>query len=104
MSVPSKWEFPGGKKNEHESEEDCLRRELKEELNISIRIKQRFTSNIHHYNDISINLIAYIVIYTGGQIHLKEHEDARWFKKEELLDLNWAPADIPILHKFLNYK
>lgn len=101
MSLPLKWEFPGGKLAANESEEAGLHREIREELNISISILSRLTSNIHSYDNITIDLVAYVANYVDGEIKLSEHKDGRWFDNGELVKLDWAEADIPILNKFL---
>jgi 8-oxo-dGTP diphosphatase len=101
MSLPLKWEFPGGKLMEGESEEDCLKREILEELNIAITITSKLTTSIHDYGNFTIALIPFLAEYAGGEIKLHEHRQIGWFTKEELTALDWAPADIPILHELL---
>ena len=103
MKLPLKWELPGGKIELNESADECLIREIKEELNIEIQILKRLRSNIHNYPNISVNLIPFIVKQLGGQIELKEHAKFKWLNVNELLDLDWAEADVPILHEYLNH-
>jgi 8-oxo-dGTP diphosphatase len=91
MSLPLKWELPGGKIEPDETPEQCLIREIKEEL------------NIHNYPFITVKLIPFISKCTNGEIELKEHADFKWLTTNELLDLDWADADIPILNNYLNY-
>jgi 8-oxo-dGTP diphosphatase len=102
MSLPLKWEFPGGKIIGSESEEDCLTRELREELNISILIRERLSTNIFDYGNFTIALIPFLVDYVEGEVVLYEHRQIGWFTREELKALDWALADIPILEEFLN--
>ena len=102
MSLPLKWEFPGGKVEENENAENCILREIKEELNLDIEIVKRLESKSFDYPSFSINLIPFISKYLSGKINLYEHKDFKWLTKEELIFLDWAPADIPILHEFLN--
>jgi 8-oxo-dGTP diphosphatase len=104
MSLPLKWEFPGGKVKPNESEENCLKRELKEELNIVIKIKKRLISNVYDYDNFSINLIPFIVEYESGDIRLIEHRAVKFFSKEELLEIDLAPADIPVLNQLLQLR
>jgi 8-oxo-dGTP diphosphatase len=104
MSLPLKWEFPGGKIEAGETAEDCLIREIKEELNIEIQIVQSLPSNMHVYPQITIQLIPFICTQTGGEIILKEHAQYRWLRKNELLALDWADADVPIVEIYLNLK
>jgi 8-oxo-dGTP diphosphatase len=104
MSLPLKWELPGGKIEFNETAEQCLIREIYEELNIGIDIIESLASNIHDYQSITIKLIPFICKHIKGEIALKEHANFKWLDKDELLDLDWADADIPILHDYLNYK
>lgn len=101
MSLPLKWEFPGGKKNDTESNEECLMRELLEELNIQVRVKEKFLSNEHQYDDFSINLTAYFAEIEIGTMLTFEHGRVGWFEKDQLNKLQWAPADIPIVNKLI---
>jgi len=103
MNLPLKWEFPGGKIEPNESPEDCLIREIKEELNIAIEIIQRLEPNKHAYPAINIQLIPFICKTIGGEIQLKEHANFKWLNTNELLDLDWAEADIPIINNYLKY-
>lgn len=101
MPLPGKWEFPGGKLHEGESEEACILREIREELAIDIRLTGRLTPSPWHYDTFSITLIPFVAEYGGGTIHLAEHSEARWLERAELPGLDWAPADVPIVTEFL---
>jgi len=101
MHLPLKWEFPGGKVELNEKPEECLIREIKEELDIEISVIRQLSINDHHYLDKSIRLIPFICRYLSGEIKLKEHADFKYLDKENLLDLDWAEADIPILKEYL---
>ena len=103
MSLPEKWELPGGKVEPNETPEQCLIREIKEELNIEIEIIKELESNTHNYTSFTIKLIPFIVKRINGEITLKEHADFKWLNTNEFLDLDWADADIPILYNYLNY-
>jgi 8-oxo-dGTP diphosphatase len=101
MPLPGKWEFPGGKLHEGESEEEGIRREITEELAIDIRLLQKLTPSTWDYGTFSITLIPFVAEYTGGVLHLAEHSEARWLTADELPGLDWAPADLPIVAEFL---
>ena len=103
MSLPLKWELPGGKIESNETSEQCLIREIKEELNIEIEIVKSLTPSSHVYPSISIKLIPFICKHIAKEIILKEHISFKWLNTNELLDLDWADADIPILKQYLNY-
>jgi len=102
MSLPLKWELPGGKIEPNETPEECLVREIKEELDIEIEILKKLPSNTHTYPNVIVNLIPFISKHVGGAITLKEHANYKWLNANQLLDLNWAEADVPILHNYLN--
>lgn len=101
MKLPLKWEFPGGKLHDGETEEECILRELKEELAIQVRIIMRLTPSQFDYGTFIINLIPFLVEYESGNIQIAEHREAKWLTKDELIHLDWAPADIAILNELL---
>ncbi len=101
MKLPLKWEFPGGKVEKNETEESCLLREIKEELNLEIEIIEKLESKKFDYETFSINLIPFVAKYLNGVIVLSEHKDFKWLTKGELKFLDWAAADIPVLNEFL---
>jgi 8-oxo-dGTP diphosphatase len=102
MSLPLKWEFPGGKLNNDETAEDCIQRELREELNISVRIVKRLKNYTYNYENFSITLIPFIAEFIGGELILAEHKATVWLHKKDLICLEWAAADIPIVNDFVN--
>ena len=97
MSRPGKWEFPGGKIEKDESAEECILREIEEELNLKLKIKNWIDPVVHHYPDISIRLIPCIAEIGSGELTLHEHSEFKWVKPDELDDQDWAPADIPVI-------
>ncbi|WP_223266346.1 (deoxy)nucleoside triphosphate pyrophosphohydrolase [Gelidibacter gilvus] len=103
MKLPLKWEFAGGKIEAGESDIDCVKREVFEELNIHIEVKQRLTPVIHTYPDFKINLIPFVADYVSGDLKLKEHADYVLCEKDELRNLDWAEADIPIVAEYMKY-
>ncbi len=104
MSMPLKWEFPGGKLEQGEDEIECIHREIKEELNIEINILQRLRSFSHKYPSFEIELIPFLVEIKGGEILLKEHLQYKWVHKKEMLALDWAAADLPIVQEILKHQ
>ena len=99
MKLPLKWEFPGGKIEKDETEEQALIREIKEELNIEILPFKKISSHIHDYGSFKINLIAYLSKYVSGDIQLLEHKEYEYVKLEELNSYDMAEADLPIIEK-----
>ncbi|OAQ38860.1 DNA mismatch repair protein MutT [Pedobacter psychrophilus] len=102
MSMPLKWEFPGGKVEANESEIDCIKREIKEELDIEISISKRLTPSNYNYPNMSIELIPFLANHKEGEIFLKEHKQYLILAKHELSNLDWADADLPILKEIIN--
>ena len=101
MKLPLKWEFPGGKLEENETEIDCIKREIKEEVNINIEVVKKLSSRVFDYGTFKINLIPFVAKYVFGEIKLTEHKDYKLLDKAELLTLDWAEADLPIVEEFL---
>lgn len=102
MDLPLKWEFPGGKIERGESEEDCIKREIREELNIEIELISRLTPSRYDYPSISVQLIPFLAKYVQGELKLSEHKQYLLLSKDKLEKLDWAEADIPILAEYLN--
>jgi 8-oxo-dGTP diphosphatase len=100
MALPLKWEFPGGKIEPNEDEEAALMREILEELNASIEIMQRMPEHVHAYtHEKEIRLIPYrCKLADGAKLHAREHAELRWVSKSDLLSLDWAAADVPVVH------
>ncbi|WP_293944775.1 MULTISPECIES: (deoxy)nucleoside triphosphate pyrophosphohydrolase [unclassified Sphingobacterium] len=103
MKLPLKWEFPGGKIETGESKEDCLRREIEEELNIDITIRKVLTMVEHHYADFSLQLYPFVCSLQSGEVKALEHAQAIWVAIDQLLDYDWAEADLPIVNEYIAY-
>ncbi len=102
MKMPLKWEFPGGKIEAGESEKECIKREIREELNIEIEINRKLRVSRYDYDSFSIQLIPFIADYVEGEIYLKEHSQYLLLDKNELSELDWAEADISIVKEFIS--
>lgn len=95
-SLGGYWEFPGGKVESHESENEALIRELREELAMKVEICKHFKTIIHQYEQMQIELIAYTCKFIQADFILTDHDEIKWVGKRELLSFNLAPADVPI--------
>ncbi|MGV8878245.1 MAG: (deoxy)nucleoside triphosphate pyrophosphohydrolase [Sphingobacteriaceae bacterium] len=102
MSLSLKWEFPGGKIKHGESAIDCIKREIREELNIEIELGKRLSPSFFEYPKASIVLIPFMATYVSGILTLQEHRQYLLLEKYELINLDWAEADVPILKEYIN--
>ena len=93
------WEFPGGKIETNETKENAIKREIKEELTIDIKVDEYFGEKVFSYPEKDINLIALKCSQINENIELIEHEDYKWVTSSELENFEFAPADMFIVEK-----
>lgn len=92
-----KWEFPGGKMEAGETEQESLQRELFEELGIRAEIDEYLCSSYFEQNGTSYEMRAYFVRKFSGELILHEHLQARWVTKDQLYDFDYPEPDFPII-------
>jgi 8-oxo-dGTP diphosphatase len=95
------WEFPGGKLEANEHPNIALIRELDEELGMQIKLSKFFGSHVHHYESISIELLAYECEFVSATFKLTDHDEIKFVTPEELRNYKIAPADQFIVDKLL---
>ena len=95
------WEFPGGKVDNQETFENALKREIKEELAISIRILNHIASEKHKDEKTDVNVHYYLCESLNEKITLSEHEDMKWLQKNNLNKFKMVPGDSKII-KYLD--
>jgi mutator protein MutT len=91
------WEFPGGKIEEGETTEDCIKREVKEELGIDIAIKKHLIDINHNYSEFSVTLRVYLAHIIAGNPQPLESAEIRWVKVEELSNFQFPSANQSII-------
>lgn len=104
MSLPLRWEFPGGKIEPGEGREECLRRELVEEMGVQIEVGRPLTPATHGYPSFDVTLYPYVCSIVSGDIILHEHSAITWLSPEKMLELEWADADLPVILEYQQQK
>lgn len=92
------WEFPGGKQEPGETLEECLRREIREELGIEIDVGEPLCATTQPVNcQVTIRLHAYRASYVSGEMTLHEHDEVRWVSPEDLGAYDFPEPDRAIV-------
>ena len=93
------WEFPGGKTEAGESPKDALKREIREELDAEIQVKDLLETVEWDYPDFHLTMHCFICTLLSDSLHLNEHQAAAWLTLETLKSVKWLPADMILLDK-----
>jgi|SRR5680860_618436 len=98
-NLAGKWEFPGGKTEPGETPRECLKREIREELDVEIEVSDFFGESIYTYHSGTIKLMAFWCKWISGDFMLNVHSQIAWVNRQELDLYDFAPADIPLVEK-----
>ena len=99
--ISYKWEFPGGKIEEGETKEQTLARELMEELNLEVEIQDFFYQVEHDYPDFHLSMTVFNCFTAQTELSMNVHKSLKWLYPDEMKELDWAAADVPIAKKII---
>ena len=97
MSSPLLWEVPGGKVEEGETDEEALKRELREELAIEVHVHDFVGMSCVSVGDREIEMYVYRCSICNGEPRAVEHRLIMMADALQLHSIEWAPADIPLV-------
>lgn len=101
-ALNGKWEFPGGKVEGNETLQECLKRELLEELSIKVEVGEYFCTSTFQHKDSIYDMCVFKVHSFEGEIKLNEHLAIAWVTPEEMSNYVFPEADVPIVKLLQN--
>jgi 8-oxo-dGTP diphosphatase len=97
------WEFPGGKMEPWESPQEALKREIREELDAEVEVRELLETVEWDYPNFHLTMHCFICSLLSESLHLNEHEAATWLTYETLRSVKWLPADEILLDRIADY-
>lgn len=102
--ISNKYEFPGGKIEEGETYKQTLARELMEEMEMEVEIGEDFGDVVHEYPDFELTMHVFLCKAHSKNVKLNVHTGLEWRKIEDMHELDWAGADLPVVKKLQSMK
>ncbi len=100
--LKGRWEFPGGKIEGTETAEECIQREVFEELGVKVSVHELICSSKHRYEHVSVELLAYRAIIISGEISSQEYKEIQWVSLSDLHSYSFPAANRVIIDKLMN--
>ena len=97
------WEFPGGKMEPEESPQEALKREIREEVDAEVEVRELLETVEWDYPNFHLTMHCFICSLLSESLHLNEHEAATWLTHETLRSVKWLPADEILLDRIAEY-
>jgi 8-oxo-dGTP diphosphatase len=101
--LPLLWEFPGGRVEDSESDEEALRREMRERLDVDIQVGQHLATSVHDYEGYSVTLVVYKANLLSDKVHPVRVNAFHWAASEEFERYTFPPADQATMDKLLGF-
>lgn len=102
IEANGKWEFPGGKLEEKETELEAIEREMREEFEVNVKALMFLASSVSEYIERTIELRLYLCDYINSEFKLHDHHEIKWIELSELLNYDFAPADKVLVNNIIN--
>ena len=96
IDVLGKWEFPGGKVENNESEKHAIEREIKEEFDMNVKAIKLLVNNVCEYPSKTIDLRLYECKHISGEFNLHDHSEYKFVDKEDIINFDLCPEDVPL--------
>lgn len=103
LSFPLQWEFPGGKLEKGETDEQALFREIMEELNVAVQIVDKLPETSKDQGWREIVLVPFVCKVNTTDFILTEHEQILWLDADDLPSLDWTEADLNVIKNYYDY-
>ncbi len=97
--VAGRWEFPGGKVEPGETDQEALARECDEELGVRVEVGERVGPDVSLAHGRAVLRVFRVSLLDGGEPQALEHSAMRWLAADELDSVPWLPADRPIVRE-----